>query len=356
MISRCSPYIGSLVTVVLLAGCSAIEVRQDGTATAETRKAGFMGLVTKDDIEVFYAPAFKDVRKVIIGGFKVGFNESKKFSEQTSGVLSPGTSTTALVQLAGISPVMQQQITDKVYENFVGFLKANGYEVVPHEQFTQTPDYKKLTTSDFPFKVDQSGIFSSYGVGYYYSPSQIGNKQLFFPGEHDGTLFGGFTGAGVLSAGDKFSQDTDIRVLGVSLMLDFAGASSGQMFSSAKLELGQLMSVDAGQVVISRADKGVRTAHIGTLKLGQPVYSDKTFATITNISTDTDVAVQATTNAVFGFLRGGLLGAVSQQANQVREFRYDANPDEYTTAAIDALDKTSGLFVEKMVSLRQAAN
>ena len=356
MISRCLPYIGSLVIVALLSGCAAVQVRQDGTATAEKRSGGFMGLVTKDDIEVSYAAAFNDVRKVVIGGFKVGFNESKKFSEQSSGVLTPATTTTALVKLAGIEPSVQQQITDKVYDDFVGFLKASGYEVVPREQFTNTPAYKNLTASDFPFKVDQSGIFSSYGVGHYYSPTQIGSKQVFFPGENDAEFFSGFAGASAMQVSDKFSQDTDIRVLGVSLMLDFAGASSGEMFSSTKLEIGQLMSVDSGQIIISRADKGIRTAQTGTLTLGQPVYSEKTFANITNITSDTDVAVQAAGNAVLGLLRGGLLGAVSQQASQTREFRYDAEPAAYTAAAQDALDKTASLLVEKMASLRSAQN
>lgn len=356
MISRFIPHIGSLIALVLLAGCSAVQVRQDGTATAQKRTAGFMGLATKDNVEVSYAPAFKDVKRVVIGGFKVGFNDSKKFSEQSSGIYTPATTTTALVDLEGIPPSVQQEITDKIYEEFIKQLMEKGYEVIPREQFTQTQAYQALKPSDFPFKVDQSGMFSSYGVGYYYSPTPIGNKQIFFPGENDAEFFTGFGGTSSLQISDKFSQDTDIRVLAVSLMVDFAGASSGAMFSSTRLELGQLMSVDKGQILISRADKGIRTAQTGSLTLGQPTSSDKTFATITNITSDTDVAMQATTNALVGFFRGGLLGAASQQASQTREFRYDADPAAYTEAALDALTKANDLLIDKMAALRDGQN
>ncbi|AWB34779.1 hypothetical protein DBV39_14780 [Orrella marina] len=352
MMSRYFTLIGSVVAVVLLAGCAAVQVREDGPATAQKRTTGFMGLGTKDDVEVSYAPAFKGVTRVVIGGFKVGFNDSKKFSQTSSGILSPATTATALVDLEGIDSSVQQQITDKVYEEFVSYLKQKGFEVVPREQFTSTPEYRAMTQSEFPFKVDQSGIFSSYGVGYYYSPTQIGNKQIFFPGENDADFFSTFGGTSSMQVSDKFSQDTDIRVLGVSLMLDFAGASEGAMFSSTRLEVGQLMSVDKGQIIISRADKGIRTAQTGTVTLGQPVISDKPFAKITNMTSDGDVAMQATANAFVGLLQGGLMGAVSQQASQTREFVYDADPAAYTEAAQEALDKANDMLIDKMAELR----
>ncbi len=346
-------YAAPITLALFLAGCSAIKTQEgDAPIAAQKRTTGFMGLATQDDVEVQLAKAFAGVDRVVIGGFKVGFNDSKRYDETRTGVFSGGSTTTALVKLAGIDDTVRQAITDQAYAQFVQMLEDKGYQVVPRSLLLQDPAYQKTTESDFPYKVDQSGLFSSYGVGHYYSPTDVGPRQAFFPGENDSQFFAGMGGQGAIDAADKFGAQNDVRVLAVSYMVDFAGAASGAYFSSTLLEVGQLMAVDTGQLVMSRNETGIRTATNAMLKLGQPIGSDVTFATIENVTTDGEVAAEVAANAVAGLFRGGLIGAFSQQASQTREFVFTADPALYTQAASDAIGQANTALVNKMAELR----
>ncbi|NYT24427.1 hypothetical protein H0A73_12525 [Alcaligenaceae bacterium] len=346
-------YLAVSVVAVFLAGCSSIQTKQgDSTMNTQQRSGGFMGLSTKDDVEVQLAQAFAGVNKVIIGGFKVGFNDSKRYEEKRGGALSRASVATALVKLQGIDQATRQAITDHLYAQFVQKLQDKGYQVLPREPLLAYPAYAKVTEAEFPYKVDQSGLFSSYGVGYYYSPTPIGKKQAFFPGENDPSFMAGFGGLGLLDAADRFGHENDVRVLGVAFMVDFAGASEGGYFSTTHLEIGQLMAVDRGSLVMSRNETGIRTATIAQLNLGQPVGSSIPFASIENVTTDGDVAAQAAANAVTGLLSGGILGAFTSQANQTREFVFNAEPAKYIEAAQDALGQASTRLVDTMAGLR----
>ncbi len=344
--------LAAAVVLGAASGCATVGT-QEGVMTTETRKGGFMGLSTKDNVESQYDQAFKGVQQVVIGGFKVGFNQSKRYENKRSGGLfQPDIRATGLVKLDGVDAQVQQQITDKFYEDFVALLAAKGYEVVSREIFTRTPEYETVKETDFPYTDDQSGLFSSYGVGTVFSPTQLGGKQPFFPGEIQASAFSGFSGMSLANALSKFATHSDARVVNVSFTVDFAGTSSGDFFSGKLLEVGQLMSVDKGVVGITSGNKGVYAHRTGQLTLGQPVGSEVQFATIENMTSATEAGLETTANVVAGLLSGGLTGAMARSQNQSREYVFHAEPDKYAEAALDALTKASHVMVDKMMELR----
>ncbi|KAA0890255.1 hypothetical protein [Pusillimonas sp. ANT_WB101] len=335
-----------VVPVVLafgLVGCSVTS--QDTVMTTEKRTGGFLGLSTKSDIDVDTPKAFAEVQKVVIGGFKVGFNQSKKLQKKAGGMFSGGMggNSTGLVKLDGVSPEVHQRIVNEAHEKFVQALIAQGYEVLPRETFTGNPAYAGTTEYDFPYKHDQSGLFSSYGVGTFYSPSQIGPKQPVFFGEIQGVTGGlGTSNPGIAVA--KFGEQTGAHVINVTYLLDFAGAGGHAGGSFSTLGVGQVMSVDAGLLGIGSGYMSTFGNKVGKLTLGQPIGSDIAFATIENTTSSAEVGLETALNVFTAVLGGG--------TNQTREFVFHADPDKYALAAIDALDKANAALVSKMAELR----
>lgn len=68
--------IAMAVSVLTLLSACAVTAEQ-GVMEAQTRKGGVFGMSTNEQVVVDTDAAFKGVQKVIIGGFKVGFNDSK---------------------------------------------------------------------------------------------------------------------------------------------------------------------------------------------------------------------------------------------------------------------------------------
>lgn len=334
-----------LAVSVFLTAC-AVSAKNDGVMKAQERSGGLFGLSTKDDVEVNSAGAFEGKQQVVIGGFKVGFNESKKLQNKASGGLFGGGfggKSTGLVKLENVSDSTRQQITDAIYNDFVANLQANGYSVVARSNFTSSKAYEGTKEYDFPYENDDSGFLSSYGVAQYYSPSAIGNKQPIFMGEIDGVT-GGFGFANPMNGAGEYSESTGVAVLNVTYFVDFAGAGGHAGITSSSLEVGQLLAVDSGTLGITGGASGSFSSNVGTLTLGQPIASDKEFATIVNNSSDVSVGIETATNIASALLGGG--------TNQSREFVFNANEQKYADAAVDALRKANKTFVGKMVSLR----
>ncbi|MBV6274296.1 hypothetical protein KVP09_15485 [Alcaligenaceae bacterium CGII-47] len=344
-------YLTPLILVSFLTACSTIN-SNEGVMKAETRKGGFMGLATKDNIEVEQAREFAGVNKVVIGGFKVGFNDSKKLQQKKSGMFQSSSSQTGLVKLDGVDQTTRQQITDDMYDNFVQTLTTSGYQVVSRDELTGSPLYKEVKEVDFPYEDDDSGMFSSYGVGYFYSPSQIGPKQPLFFGElKNPGMFGGFSGMGIMNIAGKFTEASGARIIYVSYIVDFAGATSGDFFS-APLQIGQVMAVNSAILGIGKGGTGVQLAATGQLKLGQPVASEIEFAKIQDNTNELEAGAVMAVNVATGFLSGGLAGALRSSGNQTKEYVFIADQTKYADAARDALTKTNALLTEKLVQLR----
>lgn len=335
-----------LLAVVALAAC--VSSTSDGVMTPETRKGGFAGLSTNANIKAATPAAFKEKQKVVIGGFKVGFNESKRMSKKAGGGLLGGGfggKSTGLVKLEGAGGATKQEITDKVYKDFIAQLQANGYQVVARSEFTSSEYYQGTKTYDFPYVDDNSGLLSSYGAGSYYSPRAIGSKQPIFMGEIQGVTGGiGFSNPG--NAAAEFGVATGISVLNVTYFVDFAGSDGhGSYWSStSSLKVGQMLSVDQGFVGITTGHGGTFSKNIGNLTLGQAIASDKEFATIEETSSAAEKGVGTAVNVASALLGGG--------TNQMKKYTYKTTPTKYKSASIDILTQANASFVEKMVSLR----
>ncbi len=353
-------FLAPLSLAIFISGCATVSTTSnDATAEAETRSTGFMNLITKDDIEVRNAEAFKGVNELIIGGFKVGFNESKTVTGKSR--LVSGT-TTGEMKLSGVDYATWQKITDQAYADFVQELQAKGFKILPRERFTSHPLYAKLTEHEFPFKDDNSPLFSSYGVGNYFSPTALGPKQVFFPNELPedksaslGSLFKATPGSGLSSVGlqstlSEFGEATNIPVINVTYLVDFASGSDAG-FSISQLKLGQLMSVDYGVVGIVRGYGGTFNSKVGNMKFGQPVASQKTFATMED---ETSTGSQVMDGAFNLFFKGGILGAAGVGGDHTRTYVFNTDPESFSAAALDTLDQSNALFATKLADLRQA--
>src|SRR5690554_799277 len=97
----------------VLASCAVTS--KDTVMTTEKRTGGFLGLSTTSDVEIETPKAFAGAQRVVIGGFKVGFNQSKKLKKQARGRFSGGFggNSTGLVKLDGISAEAHQRVTDQ---------------------------------------------------------------------------------------------------------------------------------------------------------------------------------------------------------------------------------------------------
>lgn len=313
---------------------------------AESRSGGFLGLAKSADVEVQTPKAFAGAGRLVVGGFKIGFNDSKRLQKKGQSVsFGPnfGGRSTGLVKLKGITPDVRQRITDQAYEDFVKALAARGYEVVSREVFTGHAAYAGVKEYAFPYEDDQSGLLSSYGVATYYSPSAIGPKQAIF--RTDVPKFtGGFGYSNPLSAVGKFGETTGIPVVYVSYLVDFAGAGGTESLMGSTLQVGQLMSVDRGVLGIGSGQGGTFSDKIGSLTLGQPIGSEIAFAMIEDTSTGVAVGVETALNLLSTMTGRG--------TNQTREFVVHADPDKYALAARDVLVKAGDRLMDKMVTLR----
>ncbi|MCX4190133.1 hypothetical protein [Methylophaga sp. OBS3] len=334
-----------IFTFSFISGCAVTS--QEGVMQTETRKGGLLGLSKNDAVEVTTPKAFAGKQTVVIGGFKVGFNDSKRLVNKASGgLLSRGTggASKGLVELQGVSPEVMQDITDKAYADFLSHLEKNGYTVVDRNTFVTHEAYKGTKEYEFPYKMDNSGFLSSYGTAMYYSPTDIGSKQPIFAGEIEGES-GGFAFANPVHAVSGYGESTGVSVIYVSYFVDFAGKGGSEGMFSSSLKVGQLLSVDKAMIGIASGQGGSFSNNMGTLALGQPVGSDIEFATIENTTSDVAVGLETTKNVVYTVT--GLGGT-----NQTREFVFSADPMKYSAASMDALVRTNNTLMDKMTSLR----
>jgi len=256
-----------------------------------------------------------------------------------------GGKSTGLVELNGIDNATRQAITDAAYKDFVANLKANGYEVVDRSVFTGSKEFEGTKTYSFPYENDDSGLLSSYGTAMYFSPSAIGNQQPFFMGEIQG-MSGGFGFSNPASAAGEFGKATGIAVLNVAYFVDFAGSGGhgSKWGTTSSLKVGQLLSVDQGVVGITSDWGGTFSSGVGSMSLGQPIGSDKEFATITQTSSGAEKTIETVGNVASALLGGG--------TNQTRKFVYDANASAYKAASLDVLKQANAAFTSKMAELR----
>jgi hypothetical protein len=332
--------------LLLLAACGVSS--SSGVISHGKNSGGFMGLAENAPVEVSGEEALKGVQKVIIGGFRVGFAESSAKSNKAGGGLLGGGfggKASGKMRLEGVSESLKQQIANSAYSNFVSQLKKQGYTVVNRSQFTSSEEYKDVTKYDFPYEMDDSGFFSSYGVTKFYQPSALGKKGIMLMGEIQG--FSGGMGFGFADqAAVEFAKETGIAVVSGTYLVDFAATDGhgGSWSSSASIQVGQNLSVTSGVVKFVKDWSSTFQSGTASINLGQPIQSGKEFATVVDDTSDVNTAVQEVTNVI------SVLGGMG--TNRSKEYVIKANPGKYKKYSGEILSKANEALLLKASSLR----
>ncbi len=314
--------------VFSLAGCG-VSASQGGMAPS--KNTGFFGS-EKSDLDVTEAKSFAGKKDVIVGNFRVGFITYNKVGHKTGGGMLGGSrgSASAKSTLHGISDVTMQQITDAAYANFVSTLKANGYNVVDRSRLTETAEYKKMSTAPSPYETD----IGSADVTYL--------APKGFPIKSNGMSFSTFRAPD--TSMPYAAEKAGAAVIDVDYTLNFV-QGSGAGYSVATVEVGQGISVDTGSGITFYGGKpGMTSLDIGSIKLGQSVYSTDTFATVTDTSTAAGQALGYAAN-VFSYALGG-------GGSVVKSYEFTADPAKYKAISEKVLAQANTKLIGGMVANR----
>lgn len=339
--TKTTSIITALLLTTALAACS-VQSKSGGTAANEV-KSGFMGLSKTESIVVEGAEAFKGKNQVVIGSFKVGFLEEKKEGSKAR-MGGMGGKSTAHMKLNGVDQGTMQQITDAAYADFVSKLQGAGYTVVDRGALLASEDFKGASSDVAPLREEKS-FFGSSNTVTYLSPKALGEKIYWAAGEAGRTGGFAFSNSGMSAA--NYAGKTGTPVLFVSYLIDFANAEDGSGFTTSSVSVGQGLSVkpSSGINFYGAPMGGTFSATtIGSVKLGQPVYSTDTFGTLRGTTSDAAVAGEVALNIV-----GTMLGAGS---NQSRDFEIDANTAQYKTVTGKIIGDANTQLTARMGSLK----
>lgn len=332
-------------SILMLAAC-AVKSTETGTK-AEERSGGFLGLSTAAEVDVQTEAAFKSVNKVVIGGFKVGFLEEMRASNKAGGGLMGGGfggKSTANVDLKGVDTALMQKITDAAYGDFVARLQKKGYTVIDRAELLKNRDYANANKEKSPLREESSMFFGADATITYLAPSSL--DGLYFTGEAGRS--GGFGFGNPQVASVNFAQENKIPVLFVTYEIDFANKSGGHGgwgSMSSSVEVGQGISVTpGGGVKLIGGHAGTFSTANGSMLFGQPVYSEETFGTIVNTSSDAGVAAETALNIFSAFAGAG--------TNQMRSFEITADPAKYQAVSLKVLAQANEKLTSKMAGLR----
>ncbi|RYZ94595.1 MAG: hypothetical protein EOP47_27540, partial [Sphingobacteriaceae bacterium] len=123
----------------------------------------------------------KDATRVYISSFTVNFqiyNEKEKFKQggyQFGGGVKGDAKASASVGLAGLTEADIQQVTDKLYQDFVGQLKASGLQIVSPDEAAKIDtysDYVRLQGGKVSF-AQLPGTMSTSPTGYEFFVKKV---------------------------------------------------------------------------------------------------------------------------------------------------------------------------------------
>lgn len=340
-----------LPAILAVVGCG---VSSDGGVVSRSENTGgVFGMSKLDDVTVDGASGLKDVQKVVVGSFKVGFVESAKQTNQAKGSFmksSFGGKARGNVTLEGVSKQTMQDITNAAYADFMTKLKAQGYQVVDRSALTSSSEYSSMTQKEFPYLADSSGFLSEYGKTVFYQPSALGTTGIAFSGDFpessSGVSFVPIVGgiSNVMSMqGDmkaaSYAEKNGTAVISATYVLDFAAAGGHSGISSASVKVGQNLAVTQGSVKVLSGGSSTFKNGLATISLGQPIQSGQVFGEVIDDTTGADIALQEASNVA-----SLLLG---QGTNRSRDYIIKAEPAKYKAQSLDVLTKTNTALLSK---------
>lgn len=339
-----SKLLTTLVISTMLASCAVSST--DGVIKPGEQKGGIFGLMKADDVKVDNDDAFKSVSEVVIASFKVGFIDKKTDSAQARGFLGGGGlggRSSAEMELKGTNDAIKQQVTEAAYKDFVSQLKNKGYKVLPSKEILEDKEFADTKTYDTPYLDDNDSLLVSGSVTKYFQPKELG-KIKFFAGESTAAT-GGFAFDNPAMAATNFAEKTGKKVLHVVYVIDFSNADANNGFGTSSINVGQGLSVaPASKLGLIGGQGGTFSSKNGSLTLGQPVFSTKSYGTIEGTSSDAYKVAETSLNLISAYMGGG--------TNQKRSFSIKADPVKYKAIATEILKDTNGGIVSKMAGLK----
>jgi len=320
---KLSSVLVTMTTLVILTACS-------DTMNESTRKhrQGGAPAVDTTTYEVDAGTAFKDVKNVVIGSFKIGFLEEKKDvpikleNEKNAEAVSGD------VKLTHVDRALMQRITDAAYADFTTRLKKKGYTVTDRNALLKNRDFAHANKQTSPVRKEAS-FFGSGSTVTYVAPSAHGN--LYFVGESGES--GGFGFSNPLVAAINYAEETKTQVLFVTYQVDFTDKTGAQK-----------LSIPPGNGIRMIGGKGdtFNTAN-GTILLGQHIIST---ASCGEVIDKTDDGKKATKSlSLFKAVLGG-------GAEKASSFEMKANPEKYRAVSVKLLADANEKLTSKMTSLR----
>ncbi len=300
-------------------------------------------MMKTDAVKVDSSSSFKNLDKVAIGSFTVGFATYKTASSK--GIKGGGMA--ARNTLAGVDDATMQKITDEAYKKFVSDLKAKGYNIADRSELMANSDFAGTKSYPNPYEDSAGGFFGAKSVTKYFAPTSFNGIKMF-QGDIPGVM-GGFATENPIAGAAKYSSATGTKVLHVVYLLDFANNSNttgGVMRWTNNVKMAQGVTVvpDVSKIGLI-ADMGGMMSNNGSIALGQPVTSEKEFATVQDSTTDLHKTSETAVN-VLNALTGAAGGSSSS------DYTFTARPNDYKVAAMDAFQQANAELVGKMADLK----
>jgi hypothetical protein len=341
--------ISALTLALLTSACFGGPSATNSVSKGKERSSGLFGMSKADAVSVDNKEAFKAVDKVVIGSFKIGFATYKTDSAKAGGGLSGGFGgkSTAKSTLVGVDDKTMQSITDQAYQQFVSDLKAKGYTIVDRKELLAHKTFADTKTYPTPYEDSTGGLFGSNSKTKYFSPSAFGDKMHIFMGEIGSTM-GGFAFANPAVAAMEYARESGVKVLNVIYVVDYANAEGygGWASTSSGVEIGQGITIvpEFSRLSLIGNSGGTFSNGNGSIKLGQPLSSEKEFATVKNVNSEAYKAAEVAVNVI------GVLGGVG--SNSSREYEFTARPADYKLAAAEVTKQANDTFVNTLAGLK----
>jgi hypothetical protein len=322
----------ALAALLLLSACGAPSATE-GVARGRARSSGPFGMISPDAIKTTGSSAFKGLEQVTIGSFIVGFGTYDTLSGKDGKYGSAARNT-----LVGIDDATLGKITDDAYQRFAQALRQAGYTVADPAPLLTNPRFAGSKSYPNPYVDSSGGLFGDKSTVRYIAPSSAPAMKIF-AGDIAGTM-GGFGPDNPHFAASEYVKAGGPPVLHVVYLLNFvndARATGLRLNNAAKVGQGLTVAADASKIsVVSGSD--------GAVSLGQPITSDREFATVTDATSSGNLAGQAAANVLTGLMGAG--------GSQSRNFDFVARPADYAAASIDAMDQANASLIAKMTSLK----
>lgn len=260
--------------------------------------------------------------RVFVPSFRVAFVVKTKASAYAGGGLANFGNTAAsplgvktvtqaqnkLVEMAltGVDQKLLQALTDKLYEDFVGRLKASGREVIDWEQVKKTPGFDKIRfTEKNPYTVDSS--WTSNDKRSYIVLTPTGMRLFFLAQSTERNSLSDTTiGLETSRALAEVATNLDAVAMIPTVQIDIAEIhSSGRSRwqSGAEADLIPKLGLAEGSGLIVSNGKDLKIFYagdLGTAWMEKPFYVDGDFGTVKTVEAFDTASLANALTAVTG--------------------------------------------------------